>query len=132
MDIIFIFLCFRSRVVLKCNARQSPFTVSPWCLMTSRYVWPNGCHSHACSAKSPRSTDHRHTITSLGRFATPDVRFIMVHIDLVGPLRPSKGFTYLHKSAGSNTNHKLHSGDSLRGIREWLDLSIWHAFHSHH
>ena len=31
----------------------------------------------------------------LGTFATPDARFEHVHIDLVGPLPPSKGFSYL-------------------------------------
>ena len=31
----------------------------------------------------------------LSTFSTPDARFDMVHIDLVGPLPPSKGYTYL-------------------------------------
>lgn len=34
----------------------------------------------------------RHTVTPLATFSTPDARF---DIDIVGPLPPSKGFTYL-------------------------------------
>ncbi|XP_065892772.1 mucin-3A-like [Dysidea avara] len=38
---------------------------------------------------------HRHTVTPLGTFATPDARFDNVHIDSVGPLPPSNGYYYL-------------------------------------
>ena len=34
-------------------------------------------------------------MTPLSTFATPDARFNHVHIDIVGPLPPSCGFTYL-------------------------------------
>ena len=37
----------------------------------------------------------RHTITPLATFATPDVRFDRIHLDIVGPLPSSKGFMYL-------------------------------------
>ena len=37
----------------------------------------------------------RHTITPLSKFATPDVRFDKVHIDIVGPLPMSHGFANL-------------------------------------
>ena len=36
-----------------------------------------------------------HTNTPLSTFAAPDVRFDNVHLDLVGPLLPSDGHTYL-------------------------------------
>ena len=42
-----------------------------------------------------RSKIHRHTVTPLSTFATPDNRFERVHLDLVGPLPPSQGYTYL-------------------------------------
>nr|VZI38764.1 unnamed protein product [Spirometra erinaceieuropaei] len=42
-----------------------------------------------------RVKTHRHTITPPGTFATPDARFSHVHIDLVGPLPPSNGSTYM-------------------------------------
>lgn len=68
-------------------------------LVTSRYVWPGvnkdvrnwarGC------VPCQRSKIQRHTVTPLSTFATPDARFKEVHIDLVGPLPPSQGYTYL-------------------------------------
>ena len=42
-----------------------------------------------------RSKVQRHTVTPLFSFPTPDARFDTVHINLVGPLPPSKGYTYL-------------------------------------
>nr|VZI35210.1 unnamed protein product [Spirometra erinaceieuropaei] len=45
--------------------------------------------------ESGRAKTHRHTITPPGTFATPDARFSHVHIDLVGPLPPSNGSTYM-------------------------------------
>ena len=42
-----------------------------------------------------RSKVHRHTVTPLGTFATPDARFNHIHIDLVGPLPPCQGYSYL-------------------------------------
>ena len=62
-------------------------------------MWPNIKADVRWWAQSclqcQRSKVQRHTITPLGTFATPDARFDMVHIDLVGPLPPSRGFTYL-------------------------------------
>ena len=34
-------------------------------------------------------------MTPLGTFATPDIRFDNIHIDIVGPLPPSNGYTYI-------------------------------------
>ena len=42
-----------------------------------------------------RAKVHKHSITPHSTFTIPDARFDIVHIDLVGPLPPSKGFTYL-------------------------------------
>ena len=38
---------------------------------------------------------HRHNTAPPSTFATPDIRFDKVHIDLVGPLPPSSGYVYL-------------------------------------
>ena len=38
---------------------------------------------------------HRHTTAPLATFATPDAHFSQIHIDLVGPLPPSDGYSYL-------------------------------------
>ena len=68
-------------------------------LITARYVWP-GINAdvrrwaRSCT-QCQRSKIQRHTVTPLSSFTTPDARFDTVHIDLVGPLPPSRGFTYL-------------------------------------
>ena len=38
---------------------------------------------------------HCHTRTPPGKFNVPDQRFVWSHIDLVGPLPPSCGFTWI-------------------------------------
>ena len=54
-------------------------------------LWAQQCIS--CQ----KSKVHRHVKSPLGTFASPDARFEHVHIDLVGPLPPSQGFSYLLK-----------------------------------
>ena len=50
----------------------------------------------ACSClHCQRSKVHRHTVVPLSTFATPDACFDQVRVDIVGPLPPSKGYTYL-------------------------------------
>lgn len=68
-------------------------------LLTARYVWPS---IQADSRKWTRtclqcqkSKVQRHTVTPLQTFATPASRFDRIHIDIVGPLPPSQGFSYL-------------------------------------
>ena len=68
-------------------------------LLTDRYVWP-GVNADVrrwtrTCLPCQQSKVHRHTIAPLATFATPDLRFDMVHIDLVGPLPPSQGYVYL-------------------------------------
>ncbi|BHF65206.1 hypothetical protein SprV_0200821600 [Sparganum proliferum] len=38
---------------------------------------------------------HRHTFSPPSTFAVPDVRFHHVHVELVGPLPPSRGYTHV-------------------------------------
>ena len=68
-------------------------------LIAASYVWPQ-MNSDVCRwARSclhcQRSKIHRHTRTPLTPFPVPDARFSTVHIDLVGPLPPSRDHTYL-------------------------------------
>ena len=69
------------------------------CLVTARFVWPGVNADVRRWARSclqcQRSKVHRHTVTPLGMFATPDARFNHIHIDLVGPLPPCQGYSYL-------------------------------------
>jgi cleavage and polyadenylation specificity factor subunit 1 len=67
-------------------------------LVAQRFVWPGiqkdcrtwarACQACQCSKVS------RHTVTPLGDFTTPPARFLHVHIDLVGPLPTSVGYSY--------------------------------------
>ena len=64
-------------------------------LITSRFVWP-GINSDVRSCvQCQRAKIQRRTTTALSSFPTPDARFDVIHIDIVGPLSPSRGFTYL-------------------------------------
>ena len=49
------------------------------------------CTFVACQS----SKIQRHTVTPLSSFSTPDNRFSKLHLDLVGPLPVSQGYTYL-------------------------------------
>ena len=68
-------------------------------LITARYVWP-GINTdvrrwtRSC-IQCQRAKIQRHTTAPVSPFPTPDVRFDTIHVDLVGPLPPSRGFTYL-------------------------------------
>jgi transposase InsO family protein len=67
-------------------------------LVAERFVWPSvqkDCRTWARDCQScQRSKVSRHTVTPLGDFAPPAARFLHVHIDLVGPLPMSAGYTY--------------------------------------
>ncbi|GFT73369.1 retrovirus-related Pol polyprotein from transposon 17.6 [Trichonephila clavipes] len=67
-------------------------------LMKQRFVWPSISsdvakwprHCLACQ----KSKIHRHTRSPLSSFQEPSQRFDNVHLDLIGPLPPSNGYTY--------------------------------------
>jgi hypothetical protein len=60
-------------------------------------TWARACQS--CQ----RSKVSRHTITPLGYFTPPAARFLHVHVDLVGPLPTSAGYTYCLTEVASFT-----------------------------
>ena len=68
-------------------------------LITARFVWP-GINAdvrrwtRSC-VQCQRAKIQRHSTAPLSSFPNPDARFAVIHIDLVGPLPPSRGFTYL-------------------------------------
>jgi cleavage and polyadenylation specificity factor subunit 1 len=68
-------------------------------LITKRFVWPKINQDVRRWAQSciacQRAKISKHTKTPLGTFPTPEARFQHVHVDLVGPLPPSRGFIYL-------------------------------------
>ena len=68
-------------------------------LVTSRFVWPSvkadvRRWTRSCTL-CQRSKVQQHSVAPLTPFPMPKLRFDTVHIDLVGPLPPSQGFTYL-------------------------------------
>lgn len=78
-----------------CHSGPIPTTRS----IAARFVWfgmkrdiRQWCHScHECQS----SKISRHTISPLESFPSPDARFESIHLDLVGPLTPSYGMTYI-------------------------------------
>ena len=68
-------------------------------LITSAYVWTSMKADIRkwvrCCLQCQRSKIHLHNKAPPSTFAVPDVRFAHVHVDIVGPLPPSKGFRYL-------------------------------------
>ena len=67
-------------------------------LLRQRFVWPCMAKDSATWVKAcvdcQKGKVQRHTHGPMGEFAPPSERFAHIHIDLVGPLIPSKGFTY--------------------------------------
>ena len=68
-------------------------------LIAERFVWPGmkkdiKTWTRTC-LPCQRAKVQRHTTTPLSTFKTPDTRFDQIHIDIVGPLPPSEGQTYL-------------------------------------
>ena len=68
-------------------------------LITDRFVWTGINRDVRLWAKTciqcQQCKVHRHNKAPLGTFSSPDARFDHVHIDIVGPLPPSDGFSYL-------------------------------------
>ena len=68
-------------------------------LIKQRYVWPGmkkGIKAWTRSCQPcQRSKVQRHTTAPFSAFRTPDARFNQVHIDIVGPLPPSRGQVYM-------------------------------------
>ena len=112
-------------------------------LLTTRYVWP-GINSdvrrwtRAC-LQCQRSKVQRHNTAPLIPFSTPDVRFYRVHLDLVGPFPPSKGYSYLLTCIDCFTRwpeavpyRQHHSGDCRRGFCHRLGRLFRGALNHHH
>ena len=95
----FVPLNYRRSVFDHFHSVSHPSIRSTVKLVTDRFIWLNIRKDLRLWAKNcvscQRSKVHRHTITKPGTFALPDARFKHIHMDLVGPLPPSNGFTYI-------------------------------------
>ena len=68
-------------------------------MVAARFVWHGmnkevGLWAKTC-VPCQRSKVQRHVITPLEHGQLPDRRFQRLHVDIVGPLPPSRGMTYL-------------------------------------
>ena len=94
--------------------------------------WTQSC------LRCQRAKVQRHTVTPLSTFKPPDVRFDQVHIDLVGPLPPSHGYTYMltcidrYTMARGNPNSRHHGRMCSSSLHSRLDCQIWSSIHGHH
>lgn len=89
----------RQTVLEKFHGLSHPGIRATRKLISQRYVWPSmnrdiGNFVRTC-LECQRSKISRHTVSPLGSFQLPKSRFRHVHIDIVGPLPPSKGHRYL-------------------------------------
>ena len=90
---------FRRRVFDQFHNHSHPGIRATQRLITERFVWPGINRDIRQWTQSclpcQRAKVHRHTVTPLGTFTTPDARFDHIHLDIVGPLPPSQGCRYL-------------------------------------
>ncbi len=68
-------------------------------LVSSKFVWKGMAKQvrewAKCCLVCQKSKIHRHVKASLGVFDVPQARFEHIHVDIVGPLETSNGFTHL-------------------------------------
>ena len=90
---------FRRAVFASLHNLSHPSIRATQRLLTARFVWPS---IKADSRKWTRtclqcqkSKIQRHTVTPLSTFTTPGTRFDHIHVDIVGPLPCSQGFSYM-------------------------------------
>lgn len=68
-------------------------------LIIDKYFWPSmnkdvGIWTRSC-VPCQKSKVNRHVKSPPGKFELPSARFDHLHLDLVGPLKPSSGNTYI-------------------------------------
>lgn len=67
-------------------------------LISEKFVWPSMNKdlrnwTKACIS-CQKAKVHRHTLSPFQKLQVPDDRFQIIHIDLIGPLPPSNGYSY--------------------------------------
>ena len=90
---------FRHPVYDQLHGLAHPGTRASVRLLSSRFIWHGlswdvSAWAHACIA-CQRAKVHRHTNSGVDHIPMPDSRFESIHVDLVGPLPPSQGYTHL-------------------------------------
>ncbi|BHF80355.1 hypothetical protein SprV_0702348100 [Sparganum proliferum] len=92
-------LCYRKTVFEHFHSLSHPGIRASRKLIAARFIWPKMNSDIALWTKQclacQKNKVHRHTFSPPSTFAVPDVRFHHVHLDLVGPLPPSRGYTHI-------------------------------------
>lgn len=90
---------YRKQVFLQMHNLSHPGIKPSTQLVKSRFIWPSinkDCKEWARECiPCQKSKVHKHTKTPLGFFPEQTQRFDHVHVDIVGPLPPSRGFSYI-------------------------------------
>ena len=90
---------FRGRVFDTVHRLSRPRIRTTRRLFTSKFVWPRIAADAASWARAcvpcQQSKVNRHIRAPVANFRPPSRRFIHVHVDVVGPLPSSQGFTHL-------------------------------------
>ena len=92
-------MAFRRAIFDKFHSLSHPGIHATQKLIAARYVWPSmNADIRRWARSCPQCQQckvFRHTKAPISGFAASERRFGHVHIDLVGPLPHSKGFTYI-------------------------------------
>ena len=90
---------FRRRVFDAVHGLSHPGIRTTRRLLTSKFAWPRMAADAASWARAcvlcQQSKVNRHIRAPVANFRPPSRRFSRVHVDVVGPLPPSQGFTHL-------------------------------------
>ncbi|GBO46061.1 Transposon Ty3-I Gag-Pol polyprotein [Araneus ventricosus] len=89
---------FRKQIFHHIHGLSHPGIKSTIKLMNSKFIWPSikkdvQLWTRTC-IPCQKAKINRHTKTKLGEFEVLSGRFCVVHIDLIGPLPPSRGNIY--------------------------------------
>ncbi len=100
-------------------------------MVSAKFIWHGMKNQVKNWAKTcldcQRAKIHRHTKAPLGDFPTPMARFSHIHVDIVGPLPQSQGFSYLLTIVDRFTRwpdaYPLHKTDSIscaKSLLKWI------------
>lgn len=94
----FVPATLRKQIFINLHSLAHPGTRPTLKLISSRFVWPNmkkdiPVWTRSCVACQKAKT-LRHTRSAFQQFGIPSERFQTVHLDLVGPLLPSNGYSH--------------------------------------
>lgn len=123
---------FRKRLFTALHDVSHPGVRATRKLVLSKYFWVGinkdvNLWTQSC-VSCQRAKVHRHTKSPFGSFEVPAGRFQHVHIDLVGPMPPSNGYTYLLTIVDRFTRwpeaYPLKDSSTLTVVQEFLNQYI--------